>query len=76
MGDNSIIDKAKEKLEQVADKVRGHDASGHDDAPGNAPSNAEEEARRRAAAATGGTPDVPVGTEEDVRRAAGTDPKP
>jgi hypothetical protein len=74
--DESILDKAKEKLEQVADKVRGrdNDEPGPGGGPGDAPRSAEEEARLRAAAATGGTPDVPVGTEEDVHRAAGTDP--
>jgi hypothetical protein len=34
----------------------------------------DRETQRRAAAAAGGTPDVPVETEEDLEREAETDP--
>jgi hypothetical protein len=68
MGDN-IVEKAKEKLQEVADKVTGGDVPRDD-----APTDPEREARLKAAAATGGTPDIPVETEEDLRRQAGTDP--
>lgn len=70
MGDESMVDKAKEKMKEVRDKVTDGERPPHyprDDEP-------DEETRRKAAAATGGTPDIPVGTEEDLRREAGSDP--
>jgi hypothetical protein len=71
MGDN-IVDKAKEKLEEVRDKLTDGEPKppGRDDSP----TDPDHEARLKAAAATGGTPDIPVGTEEGLRRDAGTDP--
>jgi hypothetical protein len=61
-----MIDKAKEKLRDAAERVR-------DPAPPNA-DDGDRETERRAAAAMGGTPDVPVETEEDLEREADTDP--
>jgi hypothetical protein len=65
MSDN-IIDKAKEKLERVRvrERATGADAPARDDAA----TDPGHEARLNAAAATGGTPDIPAGAEEDQRR--------
>jgi hypothetical protein len=77
MGDN-MVDKAKEKVQDVVDKVTGDDRDDRDDASraGRDPaaagaSDADREAQLKAAAATGGTPDLPVGDEADLRRRAG-----
>lgn len=69
MGD--FTDRAKEMAQDAMDRLRGggHEKQGE-------PPDEEREAQRRAAAAAGGTPDVPVGTEEDARRQAQGEPPP
>jgi hypothetical protein len=55
----------------VADRFKHHDAPA--DAGADATADADREAQLKAAAAAGGTPDIPAGTEEDVRRNAPSD---